>query len=218
VSDLLARTRPSPATVVRKLRVLHAELDACSACPGMIGPVVHGGAIASRVMLVGQAPGPHEGKFGRPFAWTAGKTMFRWFEEAMGAPEEAFRARVYMAAVARCFPGKAKGGGDRRPDAIEMEACRTFLAREVQILQPDLLIPVGTLAIEQIFGVKGPLTDTVGEVRRVTWHGRSMDAICLPHPSGASTWHRTEPGKTLLARALRLLAEHPAMRDALAGS
>jgi uracil-DNA glycosylase len=35
----------------------------------------------------------------------------------------------------------------------------------------------------------------------------------LPHPSGASPWHRVEPGKTLLADALRLLAEHPAVRS-----
>lgn len=217
MSAILARKPPSPAAVVRKLGVLHAELEACHACPKMIGPVVHGGAIASRVLLVGQAPGPREGQFGRPFAWTAGRTLFRWFEEAIGVPEEAFRERIYMAAVARCFPGKAPGGGDRRPDPTEIDACRTFLEREVQILQPDLLIPVGTLAIEQVLGVKGPLTATVGQVRRVTFHGRAMEAVCLPHPSGASTWHRTEPGKTLLARALGLLAEHPVMQDALAG-
>jgi uracil-DNA glycosylase len=201
--------------VVRKLRVLHAELDACTACPDMIRPVVHGAAVASEVMLVGQAPGPREGSFGRPFAWTAGKTMFRWFEEALGVPEATFRERVYIAAVARCFPGKAAGGGDRRPDPGEIGRCKTFLEREVAILKPRLILPVGTLAIEQVFGKKGPLTDFVGEVRRVTWHGREMDAIALPHPSGASTWHRTEPGKTLLARALKLLAAHPVMRKAV---
>lgn len=218
MSDLLARATPSPATVVRKLRVLHAELGACRACSKMIGPVVHGPAIASRVLLVGQAPGPREGQFGRPFAWTAGRTLFKWFDEGLGASEEAFRARIYMAAVARCFPGKAPGGGDRRPDPVEIGACGTFLEREVQILKPDLVIPVGTLAIEQVLGEKGPLTGFVGQVRRITWHGRAMDAICLPHPSGASTWHRTEPGKTLLGQALRLLAAHPAMKDALAGT
>src|ERR1700679_1500444 len=101
----------SPAAIVRKLRVLHAELDGCTACPNMIRPVVHGPAVASRVMLVGQAPGPREGSFGRPFAWTAGKTMFRWFEESLGVDEATFRANVYIAAVARCFPGKASGGG-----------------------------------------------------------------------------------------------------------
>lgn len=204
----------SPSTIT-KLRALHAELDVCRACPGMIGPVVHGPPIDTRVLLVGQAPGPHEGKFGRPFAWTAGKTMFRWFQEAMGLEEERFRERIYMAAVARCFPGKAKGGGDRKPDPEEIARCKPFLEREVAILKPDLVIPVGTLAIAQVTGEVRPLVEVVGRVTRLRYHGREMDCICLPHPSGASTWHRMEPGKSLLLRALGLLAEHPAMRSVL---
>ncbi|HBH35783.1 MAG TPA: uracil-DNA glycosylase, partial [Gammaproteobacteria bacterium] len=43
-----------------------------------------------------------------------------------------------------------------------------------------------------------------------------VDVIALPHPSGLSTWHRTEPGKTLLTRALRLIKEHPAWCRAFA--
>jgi uracil-DNA glycosylase len=184
----------------------------------MIRPVVHGAAVESRVMLIGQAPGPREGSFGRPFAWTAGKTMFRWFAESTGADEEAFRAKVYIAAVARCFPGKASGGGDRRPDPGEIDRCKTFLEREVSILEPDLVLPVGTLAIEQTLGHKGPLAEVVGATRRARYHGREVDVIALPHPSGASTWHRTEPGKTLLAKALALVARHPAMKAALGES
>jgi uracil-DNA glycosylase len=202
----------SSSSVVRKLRVLHAELDACTACPDMIRPVVHGAAVASGILLVGQAPGPREGSFGRPFAWTAGKTMFRWFEEALGAGEEEFRAKVYIAAVARCFPGKAAGGGDRRPDAEEIVRCRTFLARETDILQPKLILPVGTLAIEQVLGTKEKLNDLVGTVRTASYHGVTADVVPLPHPSGASPWHRIEPGKTLLARALALIAKHPEVK------
>lgn len=197
------------------LRLLHRELDACRACPKMIGPVVHGAPVASRVVLVGQAPGPREGAFGRPFAWTAGRTMFRWFEEALGVDEATFRSRVYMAAVARCFPGKASGGGDRKPDALEVERCRTWLEREAEILDPKLVVAVGTLAIEQILGAKVPLAEVVGGKRSASWHGRDVDVVALPHPSGASPWHKVEPGKTLLRKALRLLARHPAMRAAL---
>jgi len=197
---------------VGALTVLHAELDACRACPKMIGPVVHGPPVASRVLLVGQAPGPREGSFGRPFAWTAGKTLFRWFEEATGLGEDEFRARIYMAAVARCFPGKSSGGGDRRPDAEEVARCRTYLEREVAILKPRLVLPVGTLAIDEVIGKGTKLNDVIGTSRKVTYHGAQMDAICLPHPSGASPWHKIEPGKSLLARAMRLIAAHPEMR------
>src|SRR5262249_33679773 len=127
------RTR-MPDAAVRKLTLLHAELDACRACPQMIGPVVHGPPVASKILLIGQAPGPREGSFGKPFAWTAGRTLFRWFEEALGVGEEELRAKVYFAAVARCFPGKANGGGDRKPDADEIARCKGYLARETEIL------------------------------------------------------------------------------------
>lgn len=178
----------------------------------MIGPVVHGPPILSKLFLLGQAPGPREGSFGRPFAWTAGRTLFRWFDDALGVDEETFRQRVYMAAVARCFPGKAKGGGDRKPDRDEIDRCKGFLEREIQILRPRLLIPVGTLAISQVLGESVPLAEIVGTVQRVTYHGHTMDSIALPHPSGASTWHRMEPGRTLLEKALRLIAKHPEVR------
>jgi uracil-DNA glycosylase len=183
----------------------------------MIGPVVHGPPIASRVLLIGQAPGPREGSFGRPFAWTAGKTLFRWFEEATGADEARVRGGIYFAAVARCFPGKAKGGGDRPPSPEEIARCRPFLEREVDALVPTLVIPVGALAISEVLGKKQPLAAVVGTSLRAEYHGAEVDVVALPHPSGASTWHRTEPGKTLLARALRLLGEHAAVRDALRG-
>jgi uracil-DNA glycosylase len=205
----------SSAEKIRALRLLHRDLGACRACPKMIGPVVHGPPVASRVLLLGQAPGPREGSFGRPFAWTAGRTMFRWFEHALGLDEESFRACVYMAAVARCFPGKASGGGDRRPDAGEVSRCETWLVREAAILEPELVVAVGTLAIERVLAAKAPLAEVVGTMRRALWHGREVDVIALPHPSGASPWHKIEPGKSLLAQALRALARHRAMRRAI---
>lgn len=201
---------------VRKLEVLHAELDACRACSKMIGPVVHGPAVPSRIFLLGQAPGPREGSFGRPFAWTAGRTLFRWFEESLGVPEEEFRAKVYMAAVARCFPGKANGGGDRKPDADEIARCRTFIEREMDILRPSLVLAVGQLAIGEVLGKeyqKKKLDELVGRVVKTSWHGVEVDVVPLPHPSGASPWHKMEPGKTLLAKALGLVRRHPAVRE-----
>jgi uracil-DNA glycosylase len=87
---------------------------------------------------------------------------------------------VYISAVARCFPGKARGGGDRRPDREEIGRCQRFLSREVEILQPRLILPVGGLAIEQVLGHKGPLVDVIGVQRRVRFHGvDSLDEVCL---------------------------------------
>ena len=87
------------------MRAHRVALSNCSRCPEMIGPVVSGSPVLSPILLIGQAPGDKEGGFGKPFAWTAGKTLFKWFEP-IGLDEETFRQRVYMAAVCRCFPGK----------------------------------------------------------------------------------------------------------------
>jgi uracil-DNA glycosylase len=144
--------------------------------------------------------------------------MFRWFEEALGVDEATFRARVYMAAVARCFPGKASGGGDRKPDGDEIARCESWLARESAILEPDLVIAVGALAIERVLGEKAPLAEVVGTLRRTRWHGRDVEVVPLPHPSGASPWHKVEPGRRLLGEALRKLAKHPAVRESFRAS
>ncbi len=179
----------------------------------MIGPVVIGQPVNSAVMLIGQAPGDKEGPAGKPFAWTAGKTLFKWFQ-SIGLSEEAFRAQVYMAAVCRCFPGKNPKGGDRVPRREEITACRQWLEREFALLQPELLIPVGKLAINQ-FIPADKLAGIIGRSHRVTINGLEADMIPLPHPSGASTWHRTEPGKSLLQDALGLIKEHPAWKGLL---
>jgi uracil-DNA glycosylase len=183
----------------------------------MIRPVVTGQPVLSPVMLIGQAPGVREGPAGKPFAWTAGKTMFGWFEQ-IGLTEEQFRERVYMAAVCRCFPGKAQGkaGGDRVPSSDEIERCSRHLVAEARLLQPQLVIPVGKLAIEQLLPDAEQLVDVVGTVQRASLGSVSFDVIALPHPSGASTWHRTEPGKTLLVRALSKIAGHDAWQELLA--
>lgn len=195
------------------LKDLQRRLSACRRCTAMIGPVVQGRPVLSRIYLVGQAPGPHEGEKGRPFAWTAGKTLFRWFA-TLGVDEETFRSSVFMAAVARCFPGKAKAGGDRKPDANEIAACRTFMEAEVRLLKPRLVIPVGGLAIEQTTGAKDGLASVVGRVTEARIGEWRCEAICLPHPSGASTWFKTEPGAGLTRKALALLGAHEEWRKA----
>jgi uracil-DNA glycosylase len=175
-------------------------------------PVVSGGPVLSKIMLVGQAPGDKEPILGRPFAWTAGKTLFRWFEESCGLSEAEFRARIYMAAVCRCFPGKKPTGGDRVPSREEVGHCATWFERELQILRPALIIAVGRLAIDR-FLVTTRMESVIGRQFAVSYAGFRFDLVPLPHPSGASPWHRMEPGKTLLARGLELIRLHPAMQE-----
>jgi len=190
-----------------------AALNSCTLCPLMVGPVVSHHPLLSKVYMIGQAPGPHEGAYGKPFAWTAGKTLFKWYS-TIGLNEEQFRSLAYMAAVCRCFPGKTVTGGDRVPNPVEISNCSQWMAAEFNILKPELVIPVGKLAIEQVLG-KGQLVDVIGQKFEKTLFGVDCDVIPLPHPSGASTWFKKEPGITLLHQSLSQISMHPAWQALL---
>jgi uracil-DNA glycosylase len=185
-----------------------ARLLRCHRCPRMRSTPVSGGPIVSDVMMVGQAPGPREPMLKRPFAHTAGKTLFRWFEQSCGMNEAAVRSKVYFAAVCRCFPGKNSGGTDRVPAPDEIRNCALWMDDEIRILRPHLIIPIGRLAIVQFIDC-AKLEDVIGRKFRVVRAGHPFDLIPLPHPSGASPWHKIPPGKALTERALKLVACHP---------
>src|SRR5881628_1683246 len=139
-----------PAPPRRDLLVEHVDrLLQCRRCPRMQSTPVSGGPIVSKIMLVGQAPGPREPVLGKPFAWTAGRTLFQWFEQFCGMTELEVRRSIYFAAVCRCFPGKNSSGGDRVPAPDEIRNCSSWMDEEIRILKPRLVIPVGRLAITQ---------------------------------------------------------------------
>lgn len=207
-------------TVLKRLKAVHSIIHQCRECPNMCSTPVHGPAVDTSVMLLGQAPGAHESTYGKPFAYTAGKTLFKWMEQGTGVDEESFRDNVYMAAVARCFPGKS-GRGDREPSAEEIMRCRAHLKKEIQILKPELVIAVGRVAITEVLGIKAfpktkTLSEVVGKKIKANFLGQDVDVICLPHPSGVSSWPHTEDGKKKLKAALRLLKNHPAWQSQLA--
>jgi uracil-DNA glycosylase len=202
------------AATEKKTRLTNhvARLRNCRRCPLMHPPPISGGPVVSKIILVGQAPGVREPIAGKPFAWTAGKTLFRWFKEAAGITEEELRAKIYFAAVCRCFPGKAPGGTDRVPNPEEITNCSSWLNHEIEILQPRLIIPVGKLAIAQFLSI-AKLDEVIGGVFRVRRAGRPFDLVPLPHPSGASPWHKLPPGRELLQQALQLITSHSAFKS-----
>lgn len=158
-------------------------------------------------MLVGQAPGIHEEVLGKPFAHTAGKTLFKWFNESIGATEEEVREMIYFTAVARCFPGKAKNGkGDRPPNKTEIANCSSHMENEIKIIKPDVIIAVGKIAISEILKSEGitaaeSLENVVGKTFETKILGRRLQVIPLPHPSGVSRWPHSETGKARLQEA-----------------
>jgi uracil-DNA glycosylase len=200
-----------PARSRKRLLIDHVDrLVQCRRCPRMQSTPVSGGPIVSDILLVGQAPGPREPVLQRPFAWTAGRTLFQWFEQYCHLAEADVRAHIYFAAVCRCFPGKNSAGGDRVPAPDEILNCAPWMNEELVILRPRLVVPVGRLAISQFIHCDR-LESVIGRTFRVERSTHEFDLIPLPHPSGASPWPKIAPGKALLQTAMRRIARHPAV-------
>jgi uracil-DNA glycosylase len=155
-----------------------------------------------RWMLVGQAPGKKEVLLGRPFAGAAGRRLFQWLAEA-GFDEARFRSFCYVTAMMKCFPGSGERG-DLKPSRQQVANCGPWLEQELALVRPDVLIPVGQLAIERFLG-RTRLEEVVGRRFRRRVAGRVVTVIPLPHPSGASAWTNAFGNRTLIQRAIRLL-------------
>jgi uracil-DNA glycosylase len=157
-----------------------------------------------RWMLVGQAPGKKEVALGRPFAGAAGRRLFQWLAEA-GFKEHEFRSFCYVTAMMKCFPG---GGtrGDLKPSRQQVANCAPWLAQELALVKPEVLIPVGQLAIERFIG-RVKLAEVVGRGFQREINGSPVRVIPLPHPSGASAWTNAPENRTRIRLAIRLLAE-----------
>lgn len=196
----------SSAEAQTRLSALQEEMRACRLCARGGFPIVPGaifsGEAGARVLLIGQAPGASEVEAGRPFCGPAGKRLFRWLERA-GFREDEFRKRHYIAAVTRCYPGRrASGRGDRVPSRSEQELCRPYLDTELELLGPDVILPVGRLAIRAFLGAQ-PLNAVVGSV---TQDAGGRWIVPFPHPSGASRWFNDPENAAHVERAIRHLA------------
>lgn len=213
---------------------LQAEMRACRRCltagHAIVPGAVFRGVATARVMLIGQAPGTTEVQVKRPFNAGSGRRLFHWLGRA-GWDEDDFRDQQYMTAVTKCYPGKPRSGkGDRVPSKAEQAICRPFLDREMALIKPWLIIPVGGLAIKHFYPKKATLRQIVGtavwlppatippsgvtysleQAQKVTDIGDHPPGfgryiIPLPHPSGASLWPNKPENKLLIERAITLL-------------
>jgi len=183
--------RAPPGTELRHLQ------DAMPRCDGAVAPVLSGDG-SEGAMLIGQAPGWREIETGLPFAWDAGKRLCGWLGAA-GIGVADFRDRWYVTSVGKCYPGRAPGSSvDRPPSRTEIERWAPYLRDELRLVRPELLLLVGGLAHRFAFGAAARLDDLVG--RELAWaDAPGASVLCLPHPSGASTW-LNEPARVALWR------------------
>ena len=167
-------------------------------------PAVFSGGEAAMFMTIGQAPGITEQEAERPFNAGSGTRLFGWLARA-GIEEDWFRTTQYMTSVTKCYPGRgASGSGDRVPSRREQELCRPFLEKEIEWVNPRVIIPIGRLAINLYYPSKQVLREIIGTQLEVD--GRWV--IPLPHSSGASRWHQIEENRRLIDRSISLIREH----------
>ncbi len=188
------------------IRALQQRILRCRLCEehGYI-PVARplvSGRPGDRMMVIGQAPGHRSIAKGRSFSGPGGTILQKWLEQA-GFPPGYLHEHIYLSSLTRCDPGRnPRGDGDRRPSPAEVALCRPFLDAELQLLQPRVVLLVGTMAIETFFG-KVKLEDVIG-----TFEERDgMMFLPLPHPSGVSRWLNEPEHLKLHQRALNILAE-----------
>ena len=190
---------------ITDLTTLQEQMRQCRLCAKAGYPIVpraiFSGGVTARIMIVGQAPGGREVERGLPFSGPAGKRLFSWLAQA-GLKEKRFRQEQYITAITKCYPEKGRSRGDRIPTAVERKLCLPFLTREIELVQPKLIIPVGGVAIRHFLG-KVRLDDAIGQIYHVDGHS----IIPLPHPSGANIWLNRSVSKVLLQKALVCLRE-----------
>jgi uracil-DNA glycosylase len=192
----------------QSLSELQAEMKKCRLCLmegfEIYPPAVFSGHKPADFMTIGQAPGITEQEAQRPFNAGSGTRLFGWLERAE-IEEEWFRSSQYMSSVTKCYPGRqSSGSGDRVPTRIEQELCRPFLDNEIELVNPQVIIPIGRLAINLFYPKKLKLNEIIGTQKEIA--GRWI--IPLPHSSGASRWHQVEENRQLISDAITLIMNH----------
>ena len=194
------------------LQAVQAQIRACRRCAEagyFVGAPVVTGRLGARVMLIGQAPSEAAAIEARPFAWRDGRPRPRIWDwlASVGWPEEEFRALAYLTPVTKCYPGRARSGdGDRRPTAVEVRLCAPYLDAEMALIDPELVLTVGTLALARL-GIRAGLDDVVGQTLTIAIAGRERALIPLPHPSGVSRWLNAPDQQAKLRAALERIRE-----------
>ena len=157
---------------------LYKELSDCRKCPlaDTRTTVVFGtGNADADLMFVGEAPGFHEDKQGLPFVGQAGKLL----EKLLGGIGLT-RQDVYIANVLKCRPP-----GNRDPQPDEIEACESYLFRQVELIRPRVVATLGNFATKLLSGKPTGITRVHGQEQETTIGGRRVLLYPLYHPAAA---------------------------------
>jgi len=163
-----------------KYRKLNAEIISCTKCrlsAGRIHAVPGEGPVPCRIMLIGEAPGEKEDRSGRPFAGRAG-IVLQDLLESIGLS----RKEVFITSILKCRPPK-----NRDPKKDEIAACRPYLNRQIALLRPSVIVPMGrfsaSVILEQFGMIPGRISEIHGHAFRVETPKGSVILFPVYHPA-----------------------------------
>jgi DNA polymerase len=168
-----ARLLAAQASSLDELKDLLAAFDGCGLKATATQLVFSDGAPAARVMLVGEAPGGDEDRIGRPFVGRAGQLLDRMLG-AIGLD----RTKVYIANVVAWRPP-----GNRPPTLQETAICLPFIQRQIELVNPDILVCLGASSAQTLLGAKEGITRLRGKWFDYAVGARTIKALAMLHPA-----------------------------------
>ncbi|KOX01483.1 DNA polymerase [Streptomyces sp. NRRL B-1140] len=164
------------------LRRAAAECRGCPLHRDATQTVFGAGAADARVMLVGEQPGDQEDRQGRPFVGPAGKLLDRALEDAGLDPSESYVTNaVKHFKFTQAEPRKRRI--HKAPNLREMTACGPWLAAELAVVEPELIVVLGATAGKALLGSSFRVTQVRGTVLEEEIHGRPERLVPTVHPS-----------------------------------
>ncbi len=206
----------SPASLNRE-QIAHLDWDelatsvaacrACALCEQRRQAVLGVGDRQARWLFIGEGPGAEEDARGEPFVGPAGQLL----DAMLSAIDLSRQKDVYIANAVKCRPP-----GNRTPEAAEQATCRPYLARQIALIQPKLIVLLGRVAVHALLGKDETLAALRGKVFEYRDGELSIPAIVTYHPAYLL---RTLPDKAKawedLCRARALMREATSAASAL---
>jgi len=165
------RPASQPVQSLESIAAEIAECRACGLCEQRTRTVPGEGAAGARLVFVGEAPGADEDASGRPFVGAAGQLLTKIITQGLGLARE----QVFIANVLKCRPP-----GNRDPAPAEKAACTPFLMRQLQQIQPQLVIALGKHAANHLLGTDQSLGSLRG---RLHPHPAGFQVLATYHPA-----------------------------------
>lgn len=192
-----------PASQEKLFAALIAEAAGCTRCAAMCGRSAvlsrANGAVKSRILFIGEAPGRKGADRTRiPFSGDqSGKNLDR-FIASIGLT----RAEIFITSAALCNP-RNPSGTNRKPSKTELKNCSDFLRRTVELIDPRVVVTLGSVALESLKQIRSHeliLKEAVGRVYE--WDGRLLVPIYHPSPQVLAS-HRREQAQLLDYKLVR---------------